>query len=247
MFSEKSFCKGADILSNADEYIQKFKELEAIVKETFGLNDWDSVTNFLSKRDEYRPFREEIKYCQEVRNLLQHKQKIGGEYPVEPTREMIVFLENTINSLKNRKKCSEIMIRTEKLFYRKRNDSIHSTLEQMRKIPSGHVPVLDENGKVIGVFTAVSFLNIMADRKGEPLPEGFSFSEAEKYIAFDHHDSEVYRFVTGELYVDELKDVFEHTYSGGKRLAMVFVTTNGQKDGKLLGTISPWDVLGKTL
>ena len=55
------------------------------------------------------------------------------------------------------------MIRTEKLFYRKRNDSIHSTLEQMRKIPSGHVPVLDENGKVIGVFTAVSFLNITAD------------------------------------------------------------------------------------
>ena len=68
-------------MTNADEYIQKFKELEAIVKETFGLNDWDSVTNFLSKRDEYRPFREEIRYCQEVRNLLQHKQKIGGEYP----------------------------------------------------------------------------------------------------------------------------------------------------------------------
>ena len=76
-------------MTNADEYIQKFKELESVVKETFGLNDWDSVTNFLSKRDEYRPFREEIKYCQEVRNLHQHKQKIGGEYPVEPTREMI--------------------------------------------------------------------------------------------------------------------------------------------------------------
>ena len=39
-------------MTNADEYIQKFKELESVVKETFGLNDWDSVTNFLSKRDE---------------------------------------------------------------------------------------------------------------------------------------------------------------------------------------------------
>ena len=106
-------------MTNADEYIQKFKELESVVKNTFGLNDWDSVTNFLSKQDEYRPFWEEIKYCQEVRNLLQHKQKIGGEYPVEPTREMINFLERTIDSLRNRKTCGEIMVPLSRLFYRK--------------------------------------------------------------------------------------------------------------------------------
>ena len=232
-------------MTNADEYIQKFKELEAIVKETFGLNDWDSVTNFLSKRDEYRPFREEIRYCQEVRNLLQHKQKIGGEYPVEPTREMINFLEQTINSLKNRKKCSQIMIPKSRLFYRNCSDSIRGTLSKMKEIPTGHVPVLDKDGKVCGVFTAVSFLNIIADKKGEPIGPEYSFSEAAEYISLNHHDSEVYRFVKGSLYVDELKDIFEHTYSGGKRLAMVFVTSDGKADGKLLGTISPWDVLGK--
>ena len=232
-------------MSNAEEYIQKFKELEAVVKETFGLNDWDSVTNFLSKRDEYRPFREEIKYCQEVRNLLQHKQKIGGEYPVEPTMEMINFLERTINSLKNRKKCGEIMVPISRLLFRRENDSIRGTLLKMREIPSGHVPVLDNEGKVLGVFTAVSFLNIIADRKGNPLSPDADFDEAEKYISFDGLDSEVYRFVKSSLYVDELRDIFEQTYSGGKRLAMVFVTSNGMADGKLLGTISPWDVLGK--
>ncbi len=232
-------------MTNADEYIQKFKELESVVKNTFGLNDWDSVTNFLSKQGEYRPFREEIKYCQEVRNLLQHKQKIGGEYPVEPTREMINFLERTIDSLKNRKTCGEIMVPLSRLFYRKETDSIRGTLEKMRKIPSGHVPVIDKSGKISGVFTAVSFLNMIADKNGEPPSPGFSFSEAEKYITLDHHDSEVYRFVKSSLYADELKDIFEHTYSGGKRLAMVFVTENGKPDGRLIGTISPWDILGK--
>lgn len=232
-------------MTNADEYIQKFKELESIVKDTFGLNDWDSVTNFLSKRDEYRPFREEIKYCQEVRNLLQHKQKIGGEYPVEPTREMINFLERTIDSLKNRKKCSEIMVPLDRLFYKKCSDSVKGTLGKMTKIPTGHVPVVDERGKVFGVFTAVSFLHIIADKKGEPLGQNYSFEDAKKYISLNYHSSEVYRFVKNSLYVDELKNIFEQTYSGGKRLSMVFVTTNGKDDGKLLGTISPWDVLGK--
>ena len=158
---------------------------------------------------------------------------------------MISFLEKTIDSLKNRKTCGEIMVPFEKLFYRTKKDSVRSTLEQMRKISYGHVPVLDEKKRVFGVFTAVSFLNIMADRKGEPLPLEFNFFDAEKYIAFDHHDSEVYRFVKTSLFVDELKDIFENTYSGGKRLAMVFVTANGKPEEKLLGIISPWDVLGK--
>lgn len=232
-------------MTNADEYIQKFKELESIVKETFGLNDWDSVTNFLSKREEYRPFREEIKYCQEVRNLLQHKQKIGNAYPVEPTREMIGFLEMTIDSLKNRKTCGEIMVPLSKVLFCRKNDSIRETVRKMRDFPSGHVPILDDGGRISGVFTAVSFLNMMADRRGEPFDREADFAFAEKYIAFDHHESEVYRFVKSSLYVDELKDIFEHTYSGGKRLAMVFVTENGKSDGKLIGTISPWDVLGK--
>lgn len=232
-------------MSSADEYIQKFKELESVVKDTFGLNDWDSVSNFLSKRDEYRPFREEIKYCQEVRNLLQHKQKIGGEYPVEPSREMIVFLENLIDSLKNRKTCGEIMVPLERVFYRKRTDCVRETLLKMRDIPSGHVPILTDDERVFGVFTAVSFLNLIADRRGESIDSAFDFSSIEKYISLDHHDSEVYRYVKSSMYVDELRDIFTKTYSGGKRISMVFVTENGKSSGKLLGTISPWDVLVK--
>ncbi|MBQ7874794.1 MAG: CBS domain-containing protein [Oscillospiraceae bacterium] len=232
-------------MTNADEYIQKFKELEAIVKETFGLNDWDSITNFLSKRDEYRPFREEIKYCQEVRNLLQHKQKIGNEYPIQPSREMIAFLDRTINSLKNRKRCNEIMVPASRIFSRKITDALYDAVLQMRESSLGHIPVLYENGFVAGVFTSFSFFNLMVDQKGAAIPKMLTFENAKEYIAFDYHKTETYRFVSGSLFVDELKEIFESTYSGGKRLSMVFVTSNGKKDGKLLGIISPWDVLGK--
>lgn len=232
-------------LTNADIYIQKFKELESIVKETFGLNDWDSVTNFLSKRDEYRPYREEIKYCQEVRNLLQHKQKIDDEYPIQPTDEMIAFLEKTINSLKNRKKCQEIMVPISKLFCKKIEDRVFDTVIKMRETSLGNIPILNENGIVVGVFTSFSFFNLMADRKRDFFLNSVTFSDITEYIAPDYHKTEEYRFVNGELYVDELRNIFEKTYSGGKRLSMVFVTSNGKSDGKLLGAISPWDVLGK--
>ena len=164
--------------------------------------------------------------------------------PMTP-KEMINFLEKTINSLKNRKKCEEIMVPINRLFCKNSFESVKGTLGKMIELSIGHVPVLDENKKVSGVFTAFSLLSIMADRKGEPLSENFSFTDAKKYIRLDLHDSEVYSFAEKNLYVDELKNIFEKTYSGGKRLAMVFITSNGKEDGKLLGTISPWDVLGK--
>lgn len=232
-------------MTNADRYIQKFKELESVVKETFGLNDWDSVTNFLSKKDEYRPYREEIKYCQEVRNLLQHKQKIGNEYPVQPSEEMIAFLEQTIASLRDRKTCGEIMTPLAKVFYRNINSQIKESIPKMREGSFSNIPILYDNGFVAGVFTTFSLFNLVAERNDCGLSKDMTFAEAKDYIALDFHKTETYRFAEKGLYVDELKDIFEKTYSGGKRLSMVFVTSNGKKDGKLLGIISPWDVLGK--
>lgn len=230
-------------MTNADIYIQKFKELEAVVRDMFGLNDWDSVTNFLSKREEYAPFREEIKYCQEVRNLLQHKPKIEGEYPVEPTDEMISFLQKTVDSLKNRRKCREIMVPKKDVFCRELSDPVRDTIPQMRNIDHNHVPILNDQGAVAGMFTAVSFLRLMADRKDHTMDSETKFSDIEKYISFDSHSTEIYSSVSGEMYVDELEELFESSYAKGKRLSMVFVTEEGRKNGKLLGIISPWDVL----
>lgn len=232
-------------MTNADKYIQKFKELESVVKNAFGLKDWDSVTNFLSKQDEYRPYREEIKYCQEVRNLLQHKPKIDDEYPVQPSDEMISFLEKVIDSLKNRKNCSEIMTPLSKVFCRRLDDKIKKSIPKMKECSFSNIPILNDNGSVAGVFTTFSLFNIIAERENCDLSENTTFAEIKEFISFDFHKTETYRFVDEDSYVDELKEIFEKTYSGGKRLSMVFVTSNGKKDGKLIGIISPWDVLGK--
>ena len=137
------------------------------------------------------------------------------------------------------------MIPKGRIYYKKTSHTVKGTLSKMKTLPTGHVPVLDEEGRVCGVFTALSFLHIIADKKGKNLGSDYTFEDAGDYISLDFHDSEVYRFVSGSLYVDELKNIFEQTYSGGKRLAMVFVTSNGKESGKLQGIISPWDVLGK--
>ena len=219
--------RGGFFLNNAELYIEKYKELEVAVRERFSLQEWDSVSYYLSKREEFRFYRDEIKYCQEVRNLLQHRQTIGGEYPVEPSKEMLGFLENTINAVLNRKTCAEIMVPLKTAVCCRISEKVLDRIDEIGLSTHSHVPVL--NGKnVVGVFTPTSFLNYMVDCRQKPDPN-ITFGKLEKYIHF----------------VDELKDMFEDFYSSGKRLCMAFVTENGKGDGDLLGIISPWDILGK--
>lgn len=235
---------GAVFLNNAELYIQKYKELESAVRERFGLQEWDSVSYYLSKRDEFKFCRDEIKYCQEVRNLLQHRQMIGEKYPVEPSKEMLEFLQNTINAVLDRKTCAEIMVPLKSAVCCKVTDRVLDRIDEIGLSTHSHVPVLRGNN-VVGVFTPTSFLSYMVDCRRSP-DENMTFGKLEKYIHFDHHSTEAYAFISGSLHVDELKDMFEDFYSSGRRLCMAFVTDNGKGDGNLLGIISPWDILGKT-
>lgn len=231
--------------TNADIFIQKFKELEAAIRSTLGLNDWDSITKAISGKEEYAGIKDNLKYCQDIRNILQHKVKIDGEYPVQPTDELIEMLDDVTVRFTNRQKADKIMIPRKDIFCRKLEDNIFATIPYMRNSAHNHVPILGQSGNVVGVFTAVSFLKIMADRKDHKDDKSLIFQDVTDYISFDHHATEEYRFIKGNLYVDELKVLFENLYSNGKRLSMVFITDNGKEDGKLQGIITPWDILGK--
>ena len=69
-------------MSNAEIYIETYKTLEETVREIYHLKETDSISWYLRNRKEFAQDAEEIKYCQEVRNLLQHRRKIQGDYPV---------------------------------------------------------------------------------------------------------------------------------------------------------------------
>ena len=80
-------------MSNADIYISKYKELEATVRSVYQLSENDSISHCLKNKSEFRRFRDDISYCQEIRNILQHKTTFSGTYAVEPSDSMISFID----------------------------------------------------------------------------------------------------------------------------------------------------------
>ena len=80
-------------MTNADIFIDKYKQLEEVVRSTYHLKDNDSISFYLSGQVKYQRFKDDIKYCQDVRNLLSHKKKLNNSFAVEPNKQMIEFID----------------------------------------------------------------------------------------------------------------------------------------------------------
>ena len=76
-------------MNNADIFLDKYKQLEEVVKSTYKLNgkdNQDSVARYLENQNRFKAFKDEIEYCREVRNLLAHKKKLITILRLSPVR-----------------------------------------------------------------------------------------------------------------------------------------------------------------
>jgi hypothetical protein len=61
-----------------------------------------------------------------------------------------------------------------------------------------------------------------------------------------HHknESESFVFVHKDTLVIDIEEMFANELKEGKRLAVVFITKNGDPNEKILGLVTAWDVAG---
>lgn len=230
-------------MTNADRFIDKYKQLEEAVRFTYGLREEDSVTHYLLNKDKFRSYRDEFQYCKEVRNLLSHKKKIGGSFAVEPSEEMIEFLDNLIAKVKNRPRCYDIHIRLGEVYHQTLDARVRDTLVTMHKSSYRCVPILDPRGVVAGIFDLDSFLSYIATRGADSLNPELRFSDIADFISLDKKKEDKIIFVRDDSFADELEERIENALKKGVRTELAVVTANGSPKEKMLGIITPWEII----
>lgn len=230
-------------MSNVEAFIDKYKQLEEVVRSTYGLNNNDSISHYLSKENKFQRYRNEISYCQEVRNLIQHKQKFGDGFAVLPSQQMLNFIDRLIAQIKNRPKCYDVQIKIKEVYWQTINGRVKEMMGVMREKVYTHVPILD-NGKVIGVFDENSIFNYLADEEIIAIEDGLTVNDMKKYISLEGRDMEEFIFYSATNYVEELEAEFDNSFRQGKRVGVAFITSTGKAHEDLQGIITPWDILG---
>ncbi len=230
-------------MTKADIYIQKYKEYETIARSVFDIKKNESLAYELPKKPGYGRYKADIEYCQDIRNILQHREKLNKEFAIEPNDAMIAFLENLINRLQNRKKCADICILNTFIYSCTSESLVKEVMQKMTEKLYTYVPLM-ENGVVRGVFDENSMFRYIAEEEIVAIDTDLKIKDLEKYVLPLEREMEDFIFVKKNMYVDELQEIIQDYTQKGKRVGAVFVTENGKNTEKVFGLITPWDIIG---
>ena len=230
-------------MSNADIFLDKYKQLEVYAVREYKLPQDGSAVAKLEKRKEFKCISYELNYCREVRNLLQHNQKVDEEFAVIPSDKMIQMLEDVIDKVKNPVKCIDVAIPFTNLVWRSPFDYVMPAIKIMNDRNISHVPILRDK-RVIGDFSDNCVFPYLLGDKDCQIDDKTKFEDLGKYIGLDAHPSESFKFISAWAKLSEAEKMYEDAYKRHERIGMIFLTENGQPSERLIGVLNSWVIMG---
>lgn len=232
-------------MSEAYEFLNLYKRLEDLLEARLSPGEGrrgSVVVDFMNSA-EGKPYRERLNLCREIRNLMTHNADLDGEPVVVPSGAVLDSLREVIAFVESPPPAIDYATPLEHLMTAKRSDGAFEMMRRMEERGFSHVPVLS-GGRVRGVFS-VSTIFSAAIRSGR-----FALDEEVRISAFDallppeKHLCEQFRFVRADI---SLAGAFEAFESRGrerhKRVAALFFSEDGTDEGRLLGMMTPWDLI----
>ena len=232
-------------MSNADEFIDKYKILENLIRKKFNIDSYnDSAIAKIEVLPQFRSIKEELQYARSIRNLLSHNSKINGNYPIEPNIELVKNLDRLIAYIDKPPKAYDKCIKITNVFHASWDDKIYPIMQEMKKNSYTHVPILN-NGVVEGVFSENTLFGALIEEEliYDKISTTFSNDLIKKHTLINNHVSETFVFVKKDLLLEDAKDLFNKSFGRNERLSVLFITENGKETEKLLGILTPWDIL----
>lgn len=234
--------------AQTDKFLQLYKQLEFDGRRLFFPNtkEGDNIIGRLLSIPYLKRFKEDLDYCRVVRNFLTHNPKVDGVYPIIPSQEMVRLLEHCVNIVNNPPKAIEFAVPASKILTADFDCPVLEIIEMMNRFVYTHVPVL-KDGKLIGVFSDNTVYSYICREKELTIDDDTKISMFEKYIHLDEHINEYFEFVPKNTMFYEIEELFKYNYQckRNKLLSVIYITENGKRDEKILGMLTPWDVLSE--
>lgn len=228
----------------ADKFLEIYRELEDLLEEKYSgkkLHYSSVVFEFLNSEDS-KPVREKLDLCREIRNVLTHNSKQGGESVVEPSETVLNNLIECVEFIKAPPKALNFATPSDEIMFANLSNSVMKTMSRMYKSGYSHVPVL-ENSFFTGVFSKATVFEYILKNPDTPINYKTTIRDIDKSVDLNSH-SENFVFAPKTLSSIEARKIFERVEGKNKRVSLIFITENGKKTERILGLLTPWDLMG---
>ncbi len=175
-----------------------------------------------------------------VWNSEKRQSALGRTVPMATDETDVQFLENVISRIKGLATIAKVMIPMNKVETCSMESSISLIVDKMLENSYSHIPVLDPDGRVVGVFSESTLLEINKVGICDTVPT--TMRDIVDFLPTEKHKADVFRFVPRNDAVLHLRQLCEEALNRGERIGMFFVTENGGEDEPLCGILTVWDI-----
>ncbi len=231
-------------------FLTLYNQLDNLLKDKYHIfsNSISSIKRYEDelKKSSHKGQRERgfaIESIRNIRNTLVHEAKIYSYDAFYISQEVIDFLETEINHLLNPKKVFDIAKKREEIYAIKCDFLVKDVMKYMSKNMISHAPILDNEDKVIGIFSESTLYSVLLYNPQINISESLIINDILEYTYLNNHISERFKFVSKNTILSELEEDFEKKVKHEKRLVMILITDNGKKDEPLKGLLTATDLL----
>jgi len=229
-------------MSNTEEFLKIFNELEAYLRKLVNEPRYNPFKNLINEAKKKNPavgeYANDLWEFAELRNGLVHaaRDKILAE--VNDTGLCL------IKEISQKIKCppTAFDIATKSVHVCQMDDHLLSEIKIMKEKIFTHVPVYEGN-RFIGILSESSIFNWQCETTKENfISQDMKVRDIKKFLDINNRLNEYFEFVSKGTNAYLIKQWFTEAIKKNKRLGAVFVTENGKQDGKMLGIITAWDL-----
>ncbi len=232
-------------MSRADDFLEQYRILEEELTDKYNYDEkyGSPVVRFITEK-EGKPFRDKLNYCREIRNFLSHHSETDGEPLIEPSESLISFLAQVNDYLRRPPLALEFSTQFADILKAGLKNKAVTVMKKMQRSGFSHVPVL-EGGSLVGVFSIGTFFAFALKNGLTSLDDEMLIEDFLEFLPPDKHENERFLFMPKTVSLFDVKNEFEKRSQRSKRLAVIFITDNGSSDGRILGMLTPWDVVNE--
>ena len=224
------------------EFLELYKRLESAIRKKYDVPQEVGAVSWLIRNDRgFGGVRDELNYCREVRNFLQHNERVRGDYAVIPSAGMMESIRSTVARVEGIPQAIDLCVRTSDICSASLKDPMLPAMRAMCDRSFSHIPIL-EDGRVTGVFSAKSLLSHIIEDGVTKLDETMTFERVAGLLPLNRHGSETFEFVPQEMLATSVAELFQQARKRSRRLGVVFVTAHGKQSERLLGMLTAWDM-----
>lgn len=227
------------------EFVRLYEDLMHEVNQRAGMEESNAfeLERAAAKDPRVRRNKKMLGYIRDIRHLLQHPQHKSDGSALEISASFLEEVQNLLRFLRMTETASKIGVARGKIYVAQPSETLGTLADLMKQKGYSHLPILDENDVVVGVFNEAAVFDVLWSQDELIIDRSTLLSDLLEHCKLTDERTEIFRFVKPQTSHDELVKSFRALGSANRRLGAVFVTASGKAKEPIQRMITAWDVL----